>query len=98
MSDPLAWMDDEASAWAQRGLARRVRVRDAGSVNYGGNDYLGLGADPRLIMAAGAAAERFGWGAGASPLVAGWTDAHRDLADALVHFERCEAVTLFASG
>jgi 8-amino-7-oxononanoate synthase len=108
-ADPLAWIDDEAASWATRGLARRlaphgpVRAgrfeRDGRTVvNFGSNDYLGLAADPRLIEAAQDAARAYGWGAGASALVAGWTDAHQALADDLAAFEQAEAVALFPTG
>src|SRR5437868_8171814 len=101
-ADPLAWIDDEAAAWSARGLARRLvahgRVRPGRFerdgrwlVNFGSNDYLGLAADPRLADAAREAAGRHGWGAGASPLVAGWTDAHQALVDDLAAFEGTEA-------
>ena len=101
MTDPLAWIDDEADAGRPRpdpAPDPHGAARPAGSVgrrelvNFGSNDYLGLAADPRLAAAARAAAEAFGWGAGASPLVSGWTDAHQELADALAEFERAEAV------
>lgn len=109
MSDPLAWIDDEAAAWTRQGLTRRLVshgavtpgrfVRDGRTVlNFGSNDYLGLAADPRLIDAAQRAAEQYGWGAGASALVAGWTDAHEQLTAELAAFERAEAAQLFPSG
>jgi 8-amino-7-oxononanoate synthase len=109
MSDPLAWIDDEEAAWSAKGLARRLvahdRVRPGRFerdgrwlVNFGSNDYLGLAADPRLAEAARAAAERHGWGAGSSPLVTGWTDAHQALADDLAEFEGAEAALLFPTG
>jgi 8-amino-7-oxononanoate synthase len=98
MDNPLAWIDSESADWASRGLARRLSVRPPGLLNFGTNDYLGLAADPRVIAAAAAAAEEFGWGAGASPLVAGWTEAHQALAEALADFEQTEAVALFPSG
>jgi 8-amino-7-oxononanoate synthase len=96
--DPLAWIDAESGAWNQRGLARRLVVRGAHLVNFGSNDYLGLAADPRLAQAARDAAESYGWGAGASPLLSGWTEAHQRLVEALADFEQVEAVALFASG
>src|SRR6185312_3537078 len=109
MPDPLAWIDDEAEAWSRRGLDRRLvglggsnpgRVeRDGRSLlNFASNDYLGLASDPRVIEAACSAAEVFGWGAGASPLVSGWREPHEALASALADFERVEAVALFPSG
>ena len=109
MNDPLAWMDDEAADRAARGLARRLFahgstatgrfVRDGRPiVNFGSNDYLGLATDPRVIAAAHGATATYGWGAGASPLLSGWTDAHQALVDALADFEETEAVALFPTG
>jgi 8-amino-7-oxononanoate synthase len=98
MNDPLAWIDEETALWLRRGLVRRLEVRAGGLVSFGSNDYLGLAHDPRVIAAAGAAADEFGWGAGASPLVSGWTAAHQALARTLTEFEQVEAVALFPSG
>jgi 8-amino-7-oxononanoate synthase len=109
MSDPLHWINAESERWSRLGLSRQLvpraparpgRIVQGGRelINFGSNDYLGLACDPRLREAAVNAAERFGWGAGASPLVTGWTDAHAELAEALARFEQVEAVALFASG
>src|SRR5690349_16500744 len=109
MPDPLDWIDAESSAWSVRGLARRLvehgpttpgRLMREGQelVNFGSNDYLGLAADPRVVASALEAAGAFGWGAAASPLVTGWSDVHRALAEDLAHFEQAEAVALFPSG
>ncbi len=108
-TDPLAWIAAEADDWSSRGLTRRLvphrvtapgRLVQAGQtlINFGSNDYLGLAADPRVVAAARGAAEAFGWGARASPLVTGWTEAHDELAEALARFERAEAVVLFPTG
>jgi 8-amino-7-oxononanoate synthase len=102
-------MDEEAVAWADRGLQRKLITygratpgkleRDGGSlISFASNDYLGLAADPRVVRAAVSAAERFGWGAGASPLVTGWRTPHQELADELAAFEQTEAAVLFSSG
>lgn len=107
--DPLAWIDGGSSDWAERGLARRLsphgrvvpgRVEVAGQVlrNLGSNDYLGLAADPRVIDAATRTAKAYGWGAGASPLVTGWSEPHHTLAAELAVFEHAEAVALYPSG
>src|SRR5262245_45355152 len=98
MIDPLDWIDEEARQWAGRGLTRHMSVHARSLINFGGNDYLGLAAEPRVIAAAREAAESHGWGAGASPLVTGWTEAHEELAAALADFEEAEAVALFPSG
>jgi 8-amino-7-oxononanoate synthase len=68
-------------------------------INFGSNDYLGLAADPRLATAAAAAAaEREGWGSGASPLVSGRAVSHAALERRLAEFEDTEAAIVFPSG
>ena len=98
MIDPLAWIDAETADRDRLGLTRRLVVRDPDLVNFASNDYLGLANDPRVIAAASSAADRFGFGSGASPLVSGWTTAHESLAADLAAFEGTEAVALFPSG
>jgi 8-amino-7-oxononanoate synthase len=109
MHDPLAWIDDEADQSAKRGLRRTLVAYEAAGpgrlgcdgrplTNFAANDYLGLAADPRVVRAACEAAEVFGWGSGASPLITGWRTPHRDLADALARFEHTEAAVLFPTG
>ena len=96
MADPFAWIDDELAEWARPGLTRTLNIVDRQWINFASNDYLGLAADPRLAQAAGAST--CGFGAGASPLVSGWTEAHHALAQALARFEGTESVVLFPSG
>jgi len=109
MTDPLAWIVEESARREALGLTRRLVARGAAApgrfrregrmfVNFGANDYLGLAADPRLAEAARRAAETYGWGAGASPLVCGWTEAHEALAAALAAFEQTESALLFPTG
>lgn len=95
---PLDWLDQEAEDRRGQGLDRRIVVRDPHLINFASNDYLGLAADPRVIEAARKAAERFGFGSGASPLVSGWTEAHESLVKDLAEFEQVEAVALFPTG
>ena len=107
--DPLAWIVDDADAWSRLGLERRLVALgestpggvvhdDRRLINFASNDYLGLASDTRVIAAATEAAERYGWGSGASPLVSGWREPHEALASSLARFEGVEAVALFASG
>ena len=109
MSDPLDWLDEVAEGRQRRGLSRHLVARGPASpgridesgralLNFASNDYLGLAADPRLAEAAHEAAQKYGWGAGASPLVAGWREPHERLAEDLARFERAEAVALFPTG
>ncbi|MBA3623329.1 MAG: 8-amino-7-oxononanoate synthase [Methylibium sp.] len=53
---------------------------------FASNDYLGLARHPALIEAAQQAAERYGVGATASPLVCGHSPAHAALEDELARF------------
>jgi glycine C-acetyltransferase/8-amino-7-oxononanoate synthase len=62
------------------------------------NNYLGLAGHPRVREAAERAAAELGAGAGASRLVSGTMDIHRQLEHALAGFEQTEACVLFGSG
>lgn len=108
-SHRLDWLDDELHKLAAADLDRHLRTHDgpqrssldlAGRsyVNFGSNDYLALAADLRLAAAAQQAAEREGWGSGASPLVVGHATAHAELERALAEFEGTEAALLFTTG
>lgn len=67
-------------------------------MNFGSNDYLGLAADRRLVIAVRDAIQEAGWGAGASPLVSGHSELHRRLEARLAEFEGTEAALVFGSG
>ncbi len=82
----------------QSGSAARVRLHDRELLNFSSNDYLALAGDPRLARAAARAARRYGCGAGASPLVSGYSPPLRALERALAEWERCEAALVFGSG
>ncbi len=107
--DPLAWIGDELASLAERDLLRRLHAHEGAQgarlqiggrefVNFGSNDYLGLAADRRLVDAAALAAAEQGWGAGASPLVVGRSEAHEELERRLAKFEGTEAALAFTSG
>jgi 8-amino-7-oxononanoate synthase len=67
-------------------------------VSFCSNDYLGLSSHPALAKAATAAISRSGLGAGASRLVAGDFDEHRQLEFSLSRFLGTEAALLFPTG
>ena len=105
----LNWLDRELADLDRQGLRRRLQTREGAQgarvvldgrklANFGSNDYLGLAADPRLAAAAAEAAQREGWGSGASPLVTGHAAAHQLLEQRLAEFEGTEAALLFTSG
>lgn len=103
--------DDELAPLRAAGLFRearpvldsppgpRVRLADGREVLcFCGNDYLGLAAHPRVTAAAGAAAARYGAGAGASRLVCGDLAIHRDLEARLCAFLGRASATVFPTG
>ncbi|HEX7280067.1 MAG TPA: 8-amino-7-oxononanoate synthase [Solirubrobacterales bacterium] len=62
------------------------------------NNYLGLADRPQVREAAAEAALRWGAGAGASRLISGTMDPHRELESRLADFKGYEAALLFGSG
>ncbi len=95
-----AWLRDRARQRDDAGLRRALRPRSAGDcvIDLAGNDYLGLGRDPRLVSAASVAAETWGAGSGASRLVTGTTELHAELETSLAAFTGRPAALVFSSG
>ena len=92
-----------------RGLYRRLvalgpaagpRVTVAGRelLQFASNNYLGLANDRRVKEALARGIEKWGWGAGASRLVAGHTEAHEALETDLADFMGAEAALVFPTG
>jgi 8-amino-7-oxononanoate synthase len=65
---------------------------------FASNDYLGLAQHPALIGAAQRAAERYGVGATASPLVCGHSPAHAALEEELARFVGLPRALYFYAG
>ncbi len=76
----------------------RILIDSSEYLQFCTNNYLGLAADPRVIDAARHAMERYGFGAGASRLVAGSMETHQALEAALAEFKQAQAAVLFPSG
>jgi 8-amino-7-oxononanoate synthase len=76
----------------------RVQVGGRTLLAFASNNYLGLAADPRVREAAIRAIEKWGWGAGASRLVSGHTEAHEALEADLAAFKGTEAALVFPTG
>jgi 8-amino-7-oxononanoate synthase len=109
LPEPLAWIEDDLAALRTAGLERPHRVRSGRQgrevdldgqtlLNFGSNDYLGLAGDVRLTKAASKAACAEGFGAGASPLVSGHSQAHELLERALADLLAVDAALTFPSG
>ena len=106
---PLAWIEGAIAELRAAGLERpqRVRARRQGCLvnldgrtllNFGSNDYLGYAGDVRLTKAASKGSCAEGFGAGASPLVSGHSQAHEVLEQALARLLGVEAALVFPSG
>ncbi len=91
------------------GLLRTIRDRASAQgpriilggkefLNFASNDYLGLAADPSVVGAASEALKSFGFGAGASRLLAGGSDAHAALEARVAAFKGTSAALLMNSG
>jgi 8-amino-7-oxononanoate synthase len=105
----LSDVDEALEALRRDGLLRELRTierADGPRVRLDGrdvlllcsNDYLGLAHDPRVRGAAAEAAMVWGAGAGASRLVSGSLQLHRDLEEELAAFKGAETCVLFGSG
>ncbi|MFP3341225.1 8-amino-7-oxononanoate synthase [Halomonas sp. SIMBA_159] len=77
---------------------RNRRVSAHGTLDFAGNDYLGLAQDPRVQAAQAEGAKRFGAGAGASHLVSGHLGIHDALEEALAEWTGRERALLFSTG
>lgn len=83
---------------AEPGSAVHVRADGRRLVLFSSNDYLGLSFHPRLRRAAARAARERGSGPRGSPLICGYTDAHRDLERELAEMKGTDECLLFPTG
>jgi 8-amino-7-oxononanoate synthase len=94
------WLAEQAARREDAGLRRELRPRAADDdlVDLAGNDYLGLSQHPAVRAAAAEAAVTWGAGAGASRLVTGTLDLHRELEAEIAAYARRPAALLFSTG
>lgn len=76
----------------------KIRINGKEYIDFSSNDYLGLSFHPMLINACRKATERFGTSAGASRLMSGSMDLHRQLEEETARFKGKEAALVFNSG
>lgn len=67
-------------------------------INFSSNDYLGLANHPSIIRVANKATEKYGFGAGASRLLSGGTELHKELEKKIAEFKGTDAALIFNSG
>ena len=105
----MDWVREELDLIAQSGLIRKRKALhrpNPGTLNYrgidiidfGSNDYLGLGKHPKIIAAACSAIKKYGAGSSASPLVTGYFHLHKSLEKALSNWTSTEDAIVFPSG
>jgi 8-amino-7-oxononanoate synthase len=75
-----------------------TRIEGHDLINFGVYDYIGMAHDLEVAAAAKAAIDRYGTSAGASRLVSGEKQVHRDLEQALAVFLGTAAALVFVSG
>lgn len=105
----LQFVEQRLDAICSHHLYRQLRVVSAGSepwieigdhrvLNLSSNNYLGLATRPELKVAATAAANEEGCGAGSSRLIAGSSEQHQILETRLARFKSAESALVFSSG
>ncbi|MEZ9338027.1 8-amino-7-oxononanoate synthase [Vibrio splendidus] len=93
----------------EQGLTRQLKVLENSNsplltsegssfINFSSNDYLGLANDPELVDAWQTGLSQYGAGSAASPLVTGFSPAHRNLEAQLCEWFGFERAILFSSG
>lgn len=94
--------DRQAGIIPETGLLSRelshIFFSDGSYINFSSNDYLGLAGAASVTDAAVAAMTEFGFGSGASRLLAGGTSYHGRLEEAAAAFKETEAALVFNSG
>jgi adenosylmethionine-8-amino-7-oxononanoate aminotransferase len=106
---PLAWVEEELARLRSADLYRQLLQLSGGPrpiatvagrrcIVLASNDYLGLRAHPAVRKAAAEAAQRLGTGAGASRLLAGNLELHRELEWRLARLKGAEDAIVFPAG
>ena len=96
-TNPYFRVDHGDDALAER-ITRVDHIDGRALTNFCAYDYVGMAHDPAVTAATKDAIDRYGTGAGASRLVSGEKQIHRDLEDALAEFLGTPAAMVFVSG
>ncbi|MEZ6078642.1 MAG: aminotransferase class I/II-fold pyridoxal phosphate-dependent enzyme [Pirellulaceae bacterium] len=101
---PQSWTAFLDRSLQRTAEARRIRVRRPleldGLIDFGSNDYLGLRSHPDVLASLHHASQLAGarWGAGASPVLSGYSAQHANFERALAEFSSTPAAIIFSSG
>src|SRR4026209_142513 len=75
-----------------------IAVRpDLEVINFCANNYLGLSDDPKVLAAAHAALDRWGYGMSSVRFICGTQDIHKELEDRITRFLGTEDTILYGS-
>src|SRR5881397_4128074 len=100
---------DQIASIREAGLYKKERVisspqgaeiavrPDLEVINFCANNYLGLSDDPRVLAAAHAALDRWGYGMSSVRFICGTQDVHKELEDRLTRFLGTEDTILYGS-
>src|SRR6267142_4643585 len=100
---------DQIASIRESGLYKKERVisspqgaeiavrPDLEVVNFCANNYLGLSDDPKVLAAAHAALDRWGYGMASVRFICGTQDIHKELEDRLTRFLGTEDTILYGS-
>ena len=101
LRETLAGLDAEGLMKRERLISTpqgaRVTVGGRQMLNLCANNYLGLADDPRLIAAAKAAMDGFGYGMASVRFICGSQILHRQLEERLAAYVHCDDSILFAA-
>ena len=89
---------DQGAGMHVLGMGGIAHIDGREVANFCAYDYVGMARDPFVIAATKAAIDRYGTGAGASRLVSGEKQVHRELETALAEFLGTPASIVFVSG
>src|SRR3990172_2769199 len=105
----MDFINDELDRLRSEGLYRELKIiegEQGARVRIGGrevillssNNYLGLASHPEIKKAAVSAIEKYGCGSGASRLISGSMELHKELEEKIASFKKTESAILFNSG
>ena len=101
LRETLAGLDAEGLMKHERLISTpqgaRVTVAGRQMLNLCANNYLGLANDPRLIAAAKAAMDGYGYGMASVRFICGSQTLHRQLEERLAQYLHCDDSILFAA-